>query len=124
MWHKSIDEITREKLFAWMREKDREYQAALERSYALQAPHGMLAVGSAAFDPFLMSEAIRLFLAALNKGADPAEAAEQAKSGAREAIRLHNANRPKDLNWQRWEGAADGRIESLHYSLKVALKAE
>lgn len=40
-------------------------------------------------------------------------ACEHAKAYARSLIKSHNYRRPKDLNWQRWEGTADTAVENI-----------
>lgn len=51
-------------------------------------------------------------LDALRKGKSIDEAGAYAKEEARKIIKKHNAQRPKDVTWQRWDGAADAKIDA------------
>ncbi len=109
-------------VLASMRKLRSEADANLEESNKVAPKHGETAVGSAAFDPFLKSEATADFLRGLSRGQTPAEAAEYAKAEARKTIANHNAKRPKDVNWARWEGSADSHIDTITREVEGAHK--
>jgi hypothetical protein len=58
------------------------------------------------------ADAVREFRTRVRQGMDPEKAAEEVKALARTWIEKHNARRPKDINWKRWEGAADSFIDT------------
>lgn len=88
-----------------------ESDGRLAAARRLIAPHGTIAVGGADFDEFVRGEALATLLGALSDGYYPSLAAVAAKMFARDAVRLHNAKRPRDVNWQRYDGTADLLIE-------------
>ena len=58
------------------------------------------------------SDALASMAADIRKGTPPSEAAESAKKEAKLWIEKHNARRPKDINWKRWDGAVDSVIDN------------
>lgn len=80
-----------------------------------------LAVGAEYIGYRWNADAIRDFRNRLRKGENPQEASEAVKKTAREGIKQHNARRPKDVNWARWDGAVDSAIES---ALRIVLRAK
>jgi len=71
-----------------------------------------IAVGAANIEYRWKADALRDFRKRVNAGESPESAAEAVKKTARTWIEKHNARRPKDINWKRWEGSADAAIDS------------
>ncbi len=117
-WLDTLDEPTRETTFEAMRKLQGEVDKYHEDARKSEGPSGTIAVGSAAFDPFLRADSIATVLREVNRGKTPEEAGEIAKADARKAIEKHNAKRPKDINWARWEGSADATIDVAVRKLK------
>lgn len=103
-WLGTLDEETRERVFAVMRELDAE---VLQHFECARETPGTLAVGAGLFDEFLQGAVREIFVISLGRGATPSEACEKAKTEARIVIAKHNAKRT-DHTWKRWEGAGDG----------------
>lgn len=121
-WHETLDEHTRSRLYAWMRRTGERIMASERASRALQPECGtMLAVGAAAFDPWLDAEVAEEYLRCLRRGLDPAGALAGAKAHARLCVARHNAQRKRDACWQRWEGTADAKLDHLHRTLLADL---
>lgn len=121
-WYLSLTSAQREALFEWMRRTaDRALKDA-EHARSLEAPLGEIAVGAGAFDPFLRAEGAQEYLSALRRGRDPDEALEEAKQWGSSAVAVHNAKRPKDATWQRWEGSGSDALEGLRRSLLRAIE--
>jgi hypothetical protein len=57
-------------------------------------------------------------LDALKQGKTLDEARDIAKEKAKSLILEHNKRRPKDINWQRWEGSTDSTIEDTIAEIK------
>lgn len=68
------------------------------------------------------TDAMRLTIALIRDGVTPSEAVKRAKEEARRWIKKHNARRPRDINWQRWEGSADEHIDGVHRAVHNAEK--
>jgi hypothetical protein len=49
------------------------------------------------------------------------EAVAKAKKTGRQWIAKHNAQRPKDINWKRWEGSIDSDIETVARKLRKSM---
>jgi len=64
------------------------------------------------------SDAMIIMQKAVEAGKTIDEAATEAKATARGWIEKHNARRPKDINWKRWEGAADTYIDDAVREVK------
>lgn len=122
-WYKNLPDVDRENLFAWMRGTDERAMADEARSRALEAPYGTIAVGAGAFDPWLKGETAQEYLRELRRGSNPSGALTAALAYARECVAKHNAKRPRDANWARWEGTADAGLEGLHRSLLTVLES-
>jgi hypothetical protein len=91
--------------------------------YAKQAdkditPGNMIPVGAENIGYRWKADAITSMLRHVEQGKTPEEAAGLARAEAREWIAKHNARRPKDTSWQRWEGSADDAIDMVSRELK------
>ena len=69
-----------------------------------------LPVGSGNVEYRIRSLAVKELLNVFLDKNDLDLAVSKAKIHARELVARHNARRPKDMNWQRWEGTADHDI--------------
>ena len=121
-WYEQLPEQTKQALFAYMRGTRDRIENLNKQMRSLHAPQGQLEVGPAAFDPFLQGEAYATVLAGIGRGLSPDESGAVAKVWARAAIKSHNAKRPKDYNWARWEGAGDNYIDTLVADLNAVVK--
>lgn len=74
---------------------------------------GRLPIGCANIGCRWRTDAMRALMARIRKGEDPAEAAEIVKKEAHIWIKRHNARRPQDTGWRRWEGSADDAIDGV-----------
>jgi len=117
MYYKALNKESREKLFSWMRKTHIIAQAYDKQARSLEAPQGYIAVGAGAFDQFIRAATSQEYLSVLRRGGTPDEAWKSSKKLACLCVEKHNAKRPKDVNWQRWEGTADAFIDDLHRSL-------
>lgn len=117
LYYETLNERKREALFAWMRMTDtiaREYET---KARSLEAPYGTVPVGAGAFDAWIRGSTAQEYLSVLRRGGTPDDAWKAAKQYAHLCVGKHNAKRPKDVNWQRWEGTAGAFIDDLHRSL-------
>ena len=119
-WMGQLSKEKQEKLFVWMRAQWDKAAAHERRAQSLSPRGGAIAVGAAHWDAWIQGEAIHEFLRRLREGDTPKQALKNAKEWAHGAVAAHNAKRPKDVNWKRWEGTADGGLETLHRSLNTA----
>jgi hypothetical protein len=101
-WHGTLDEESREQLFAAMRKLDAENQKLHERHRKLQPPSGTIGVGAADFDVWIQAYSIDEYLMALRAGKTPQEALKHAHDHRRLAIEKHNQKRT-DYTWKRAE---------------------
>jgi hypothetical protein len=85
-------------------------------------PYEQIAVGGACADDIFRAEVGRMFLAALNKGVAPSEASADAFEKSKVLVREHNARRPKDFCWQRWEGSGESVARLLGERIAHAAK--
>lgn len=118
-WIESLPTQQRDAAFATMRRIGDRADRAHKAERKLIAPQGTLAVGSAAFDPFIIVAGLREFLRAIRRGLTPVEAEAEAKKWVREAIAFHNAKRPGDGSWERDEIAGDGYIEKARREMEA-----
>ena len=118
-WYDTLDEATREKVFAVMRAIDAESTANYAAATRLAPRYNEVAVGSADHDAAISGESRRAFLSYLRRGKTPDEAAEQAKLDCRRLIAEHNA-RCKDYMAQRWTGGQDLCIDGLRRRVLAA----
>lgn len=119
-WIDGLSESERQSVFAEMRDINKKIEAYYQEARNLTPRGGALGVGAADFDAMMKAEARADVLRAVNQGKTPQEAEAIAKQAAREYVAKHNAKRPKDFNWQRWEGTADSTIESTARQLAQA----
>lgn len=99
-WLNDMTEDRRQLVYAQMRAEGE----TMTRYYNSPTQGGSgLAVGAASFDDVMKAEVRRDFLAALRKGMSPSAACDDAKARARGYVAKHNAQRTKDISWQRWE---------------------
>ena len=116
-YYETLSDAARDRLFAWMRQQDERAQHHDAAARRLSPGPGEIAVGPGAFDSQLRAVALRGFLMELRRGADPAAALETARKHCRDAICAHNAKRPRDLGWRRWEGAGEDLCLCAYRSL-------
>lgn len=121
-WYGTLDEATREKVFAVMRAIDAESQSFYASAQRLAPRYNEVAVGSADHDAAISGESRRAFLSYLRRGKTPDEAAELAKADCQKLIGEHNARR-KDYMAQRWTGGQDICIDGLMRRIKTAAGA-
>lgn len=96
-----------------------EYADTFERSARKYEGGNGLAVGSAGIDERMKADALRSIVRRVRKG-EWIEGLESAvKAECRQWIERHNARRPKDVNWARWDGCCDSTIETAMRWLKV-----
>lgn len=72
-----------------------------------------LPVGSAGKEYRIRAEALLQLRNLIASNMPIALAVDHAKGYARSLIKSHNAQRPKDINWQLWEGTADTSLENI-----------
>lgn len=123
-WLNDLTETSRQAVYAQMRAEG----ATMDRYYSSPSMGGRgIAIGAQGFDDVMQAEVRRDFLAALRNGATPEEAAEIAKTAAHAYVTRHNAQRPKDANWQRsveaFDWIANGRVRPMREASGVALEA-
>lgn len=82
--------------------------------------NGGLAVGCENINYRWKTDAMRAVMARIREGEDPIKATEAVKVEAHIWIKRHNARRPKDTGWRRWEGSADDSIDGV---LQAVLQA-
>jgi len=116
-WLNSLTDLSRDNVFTEMRRFDNIMTLQYWKSSKLAPPFGSIGVGAADFDPLIRAESIRVFLSGIRGGQDPSNANVLTKSEVRLYILKHNNKRPKDINWQRWEGMEDANIENMTRSL-------
>jgi len=92
---------------AWADSKADAFEAQAQQ---LEGGRGT-AVGAAEINDRIKADALRSFSRKVQGGMDPAEAATMVKAEARGWVAKHNARRPKDVNWKRFEGIADYVID-------------
>ena len=119
-WLASLDDAKREQVFAWMRATGEKSLKEMERSRFLLSGGG-IPVGAAGFDHFLTGNTVDEYLSALRNGFDPATALTRAKDMGRICVQKHNAQRKRDVCWQRYEASADTGLEHLHRTLLAIL---
>lgn len=119
-WLDTLDVNAHERVLDAMRQVHDQADAAAKREIALKPRGGEIPVGAAGFDEFLSSEARNQFLMGVNKGQDPAAAADAARAWARGAVSRHNAQRAKDVNWQRASTHADTTIANAQRVVEYA----
>jgi hypothetical protein len=112
-YFETLTDADRETLFGFMRTIDAEAQRQEAEHRRLSPGHGQVAVGAAAFDPWIKAYATQEYLRALRNGEEPDDARDSAQVEARYAVDRHNEKRPKDINWQRWNGTADSVVDRL-----------
>lgn len=112
-WFETLPEKFKTALFETMRQIDEEADCARAEFDRLRPQHGEIAVGAGHFDHWITAEGRLSFLRFLREGNDPDEAARLAKEHCSQCVTIHNSKRPKDVNWQRWEGTQDSRIDTL-----------
>lgn len=121
-WLNSLSNDHRELVFAEMR-RIRERISSFEReAKRLQPPYGTIGVGAADFDPRVRADSLSTLLREIGRGKTPDEAMELAKQDARVAVSKHNAKRPNQIDWGRWEGTADSVIEHAWRNLRTAIQ--
>ncbi len=90
--------------------------AKLADIYDQQAKKGEggsgLAVGAEFINDRWKADSMRGMLRDVQSGMSIDEAEQKWKGEARKWIATHNARRPKDTNWARWDGAADSTLET------------
>lgn len=77
-----------------------------------------LAVGAEFINDRWKADAMRGMLRDVQGGMSIHEAESKWKEQARKWIAAHNARRPKDVNWARFEGAADSALETASRMLR------
>jgi len=93
--------------------------------YARQFEGGTgLAVGCEGIEYRWKADLIRMVVSKILEGGDLAEIEKEAKETALDWVAKHNARRPKDMNWQRWEGSAFSAIESVCRDVHQARESE
>jgi hypothetical protein len=113
-YHEGLSFGDREELFEFMRKLGSERCRYESEARKLCPRFGEIAVGSAHFDPFVRQAVIEEFLSQLRKGATPEEARDRTIEYGRKCVAVHNAKRPKDINWARWSDTATDFVERLH----------
>lgn len=112
-WLASLADDARELAFALMREVGEEADRHMKAAQRADGDGVLLPVGAGHFDD-LLAWCVRWgFLSALRRGCTPAESCAAAKLEARTCVARHNARRPREVTWQRWEGAGDTEAERL-----------
>lgn len=128
-WLATLADPVREAVFAWMRETGNTSLRDTREGqwlYGGQNAHGQgpvdtIPVGADHFDSFIKGETAEEYLRVLRRGGDPRAALVGAKAHARLCVAKHNAQRSRDVHWQRWEGTADSSLDHLHRMLIAAL---
>lgn len=115
-WLNALPQDKQEKVFGAMRHIGEVCYPAESNSL----PGDVLAVGGGGFDKALPCEVLSFFLRCLREGNSPVDAAEASKDYSRQLIQSHNAQRPNDLNWGRWQGAGDAKVD---WALRIVLNA-
>ena len=118
-WYDTLDEATREKVFAVMRAIDAESQSFYASAQRLAPRYNEVAVGAADHDAAISGESRRAFLSYLRRGKTPDEAADLAKVACQRLIGEHNG-RCKDYMAQRWTGGQDLCIDGLRRRVLAA----
>lgn len=116
-WLPWLPETERQQVLGYMRVLRGESEDCLARARKLMPRHGEIAAGAAGFGDWIRGESIAVLLGALNKGYSPLCAAADAKMFSRDAIKLHNQKRPKDVNWQRWDQGEWARLDRIQMEL-------
>lgn len=102
-WLNSLEQERRDRVYGAMR-TIRERSDQYDANYRKLAPRaGELAVGAADWDEWHRSDILATFLNKLYEGMEPDDAKDRAEFEAYRNVRAHNKQRPKDVNWQRWE---------------------
>ena len=70
-----------------------------------------IAVGAENINYRWKADAMMVLRMNVEGGTPLAQAVEETKAEAQEWIKKHTKRRPKDMNWQRWEGSADDTID-------------
>lgn len=112
-YFETLSEADREALFAHMRAIDDESVRHHYEFLRLQPRHGEIAVGAGHFDVWLKYELAQEVLRQLRSGLEPVAAGEAAKFYGRECVRIHNAKRARDINWQRDLDTGSAYIDRL-----------
>lgn len=121
-WFDTLSHEKRDRLFAWMRSTEERALSWGKQALEHSPRSGEIAVGAAFFDYFLRSEGMEQFLSGLRRGYTPEQALERAKQWSEDAVNAHNAKRPKDVCWRRWEKSGQANLDSLHTSCLRALE--
>jgi hypothetical protein len=93
-----------------------------ERSRPYEGGQG-IAVGAENANDRIAADALMSMKRAVRDGKDIDEALKIAIADAHEMVRNHNRKRPKDINWQRWEGTADSILTMTAANAKSAKPA-
>lgn len=110
-WLATLDEPTRQSVYAQMRtlrEKSDAYNAAYRR---LAPRNGDIPVGGAHIDEFANAEVIASFLSAIGKGKTPDEARADGKAMGRLIFEKWNERRKKDYQVHRWVESLDTTVD-------------
>jgi hypothetical protein len=91
-----------------------------ERSRPYEGGQG-IAVGAENANDRIAADALMSMKRAVRDGKDLDEALKIAITDAHEMVRNHNRKRPKDINWQRWEGTADSILTMTASQAKRAM---
>lgn len=109
-WLNDMSESDRQKAYALMRAVG----ADMDSFYNAPTQGGRgIPVGAGVFDDTIKAEVRRDYLAALRAGMTPWDACRDAQARALVYVNRHNAQRPKDVCWQRWTGHGADIAEGL-----------
>lgn len=116
-WLTWLPEPEKMQILAYMRALRGESEKRLTSARKMAPRFGEIALGGGEFDEWIAGESIAVLLGELNKGYSPLCAAATAKAFARDATKIHNQKRPRDVHWQRHDRGEWARLDRIQQEI-------
>lgn len=121
-WFKTLDEPTRQKVFAYMRKLGNDETKLRENARKYSTPHGSVALGGADFEYNLKAECISTYLRVIRNGKTPVEALSITRLERTSLVKSFNAS-ISDYHIQRELDAEETLIQNIHRGMSTIIAA-